>query len=252
MEVSITGAKIYYVIPGINYPITQTVVNAWIAMVVIVGLCIWLTRGMQVHARTKRQVVAEMIVQMAQKLVRGNMGAKWDSFVPFIAAILSMSVVSSLMGLTGAYSPTNDLNTFLAWGILVFVLITYHKIKANGFGGYLKGFTEPIFVMTPMNIISEIAQPISMSFRHFGNIAGGSVLTALIYGGLSALSSFVLGWIPSEFISSIPIFQVGIPAILSIYFDLFTGCIQALVFCMLTMVYVGAACPPPAPKPEKK
>ena len=112
MEVSITGAKIYYVIPGINYPITQTVVNAWIAMVVIVGLCIWLTRGMQVHARTKRQVVAEMIVQMAQKLVRGNMGAKWDSFVPFIAAILSMSVVSSLMGLTGAYSPTNDLNTF--------------------------------------------------------------------------------------------------------------------------------------------
>ena len=119
MEVSITGAKIYYVIPGINYPITQTVVNAWIAMVVIVGLCIWLTRGMQVHARTKRQVVAEMIVQMAQKLVRGNMGAKWDSFVPFIAAILSMSVVSSLMGLTGAYSPTNDLNTFLAWGILV-------------------------------------------------------------------------------------------------------------------------------------
>lgn len=110
MEVSITGAKIYYVIPGINYPITQTVVNAWIAMVVIVGLCIWLTRGMQVHARTKRQVVAEMLVQMAQKLVRGNMGAKWDSFVPFIAAILSMSVVSSLMGLTGAYSPTNDLN----------------------------------------------------------------------------------------------------------------------------------------------
>ena len=91
-----------------------------------------------------------------------------------------------------------------------------------------------------------------MSFRHFGNIAGGSVLTALIYGGLSALSSFVLGWIPSEFISSIPIFQVGIPAVLSIYFDLFTGCIQALVFCMLTMVYVGAACPPPAPKPEKK
>ena len=176
MEVSITGAKIYYVIPGINYPITQTVVNAWIAMVVIVGLCIWLTRGMQVHARTKRQVVAEMIVQMAQNLVRGNMGAKWDSFVPFIAAILSMSVVSSLMGLTGAYSPTNDLNTFLAWGILVFVLITYHKIKANGFGGYLKGFTEPIFVMTPMNIISEIATPISMSLRHFANLCSGYVI----------------------------------------------------------------------------
>lgn len=90
-------------------------------------------------------------------------------------------------------------------------LVWYNNIKNNGFFGWLKGFTEPVVVMTPMNIISEIAQPISMSFRHFGNIAGGSVLTALIYGGLSALSSFVLGWIPSEFISSIPIFQVGHP-----------------------------------------
>ena len=201
MEVSITGAKIYYVIPGINYPITQTVVNAWIAMVVIVGLCIWLTRGMQVHARTKRQVVAEMIVQMAQKLVRGNMGAKWDSFVPFIAAILSMSVVSSLMGLTGAYSPTNDLNTFLAWGILVFVLITYHKIKANGFGGYLKGFTEPIFVMTPMNIISEIATPVSMSLRHFANICSGYVIGLLLYAALGAVSP--AHWAPFRFYRSV-------------------------------------------------
>ena len=145
-----------------------------------------------------------------------------------------------------------NLSTTLTWALMTTALVWYNNIKNNGFFGWLKGFTEPVVVMTPMNIISEIAQPISMSFRHFGNIAGGSVLTALIYGGLSALSSFVLGWIPSEFISSIPIFQVGIPAVLSIYFDLFTGCIQALVFCMLTMVYVGAACPPPAPKPEKK
>ena len=149
-------------------------------------------------------------------------------------------------------SSTADLSTTLTWALMTTALVWYNNIKNNGFFGWLKGFTEPVVVMTPMNIISEIAQPISMSFRHFGNIAGGSVLTALIYGGLSALSSFVLGWIPSEFISSIPIFQVGIPAILSIYFDLFTGCIQALVFCMLTMVYVGAACPAPAPKPEKK
>jgi len=99
--------------------------------------------------------------------------------------------------------------------------------------------------MTPMNIISEIATPISMSFRHFGNIAGGSVLTSLIYSSLAALSSFVLQWIPSVFINTIPIFQLGIPAFLSIYFDLFSGFVQALVFSMLTMVYVGGANPPP-------
>ena len=240
MEVSITGAKIYYVIPGINYPITQTVVNAWIAMVVIVGLCIWLTRGMQVHARTKRQVVAEMIVQMAQKLVRGNMGAKWDSFVPFIAAILSMSVVSSLMGLTGAYSPTNDLNTFLAWGILVFVLITYHKIKANGFGGYLKGFTEPIFVMTPMNIISEIATPVSMSLRHFANICSGYVISLLLYAALGAVSQMIFFWLPGS-LGTIPFLQVGIPAVLNVYFSVFSGCVQPYIFCMLTMQFVAQA-----------
>ena len=227
MEVSITGAKIYYVIPGINYPITQTVVNAWIAMVVIVGLCIWLTRGMQVHARTKRQVVAEMIVQMAQKLVRGNMGAKWDSFVPFIAAILSMSVVSSLMGLTGAYSPTND-------------LITYHKIKANGFGGYLKGFTEPIFVMTPMNIISEIATPVSMSLRHFANICSGYVIGLLLYAALGAVSQIIFFWLPGS-LGTIPFLQVGIPAVLNVYFSVFSGCVQPYIFCMLTMQFVAQA-----------
>ena len=71
------------------------------------------------------------------------------------------------------------------------------------------------------------------------------MLTSLIYGALGALSSVVLRWIPNEIIRQIPLFQVGIPAFLSIYFDLFSGFIQALVFCMLTMVYVGSACPPP-------
>ena len=102
--------------------------------------------------------------------------------------------------------------------------------------------------MTPMNIISEVANPVSMAFRHFGNIAGGSVLTALIYAALAGLSGVVIGWIPNEVISSIPIFQLGIPAFLSIYFDLFSGFVQALVFCMLTMVFVGGANPAPEDK----
>lgn len=239
-NVSITGAKIYYTIPGINYPITQTVVNAWIAMIIIVAVCIWLTRGLKVHATTKRQVVAEMIVQMAQNLVKGSMGSGWVEFVPFIAAILSMSVVSSFMSLTGAYSPTNDLNTFLAWSIVVFVLITYHKIKTKGFGGYLKSFTEPIFVMTPMNIISEIATPVSMALRHFANIVSGYVIGILLYAALGALSNMLLFWLPGS-LSAIPILQVGIPAVLNVYFTCFSGCVQPYIFCMLTMQFVSSA-----------
>jgi F-type H+-transporting ATPase subunit a len=94
-----------------------------------------------------------------------------------------------------------------------------------------------------MNIVSEIAQPISMAFRHFGNVAGGSVLTSLIYATLAMLSSVVFGWLPG-LLGSIPFLQAGIPAVLSLYFDLFSGFVQALVFSLLTMVYVGGACPP--------
>ena len=83
-----------------------------------------------------------------------------------------------------------------------------------------------------------------MSFRHFGNIAGGTVITTLLYTALATLSAAVLKFIPNDFINSIPIFQAGIPAVLSIYFDLFSGLIQALIFCTLTMVYVSAANPP--------
>ena len=103
--------------------------------------------------------------------------------------------------------------------------------------------------MTPMNIVSEIANPIAMAFRHFGNVAGGSVLTTLIYGSLAVLSNAVFSFLPVAIAKVMPpIFQVGIPAVLSIYFDLFSGFVQAFVFCLLTMIYVGESCPPP---PEK-
>ena len=101
-----------------------------------------------------------------------------------------------------------------------------------------------------MNIVSEIAQPISLAFRHFGNVAGGGVLTALIYTSLGALTNILFGWI-SELLGSIPFLQIGIPAFLSIYFDLFSGFVQALVFSLLTMVYVGAANPPPATETQE-
>ena len=142
------------------------------------------------------------------------------------------------------YAPTGDLSTLLGWAVVVFVLITYYKIKANGLGGYLKGYLSPIPVMAPMNVISEIATPVSMAFRHFGNIASGSVISALIYAALAAGSNALLGWLPGvlgDVLGAIPILQAGIPAILGLYFDLFTAVIQAYIFSMLTMMYIAAA-----------
>ena len=103
-----------------------------------------------------------------------------------------------------------------------------------------------------MNIVSEIANPVSMAFRHFGNVAGGSVLTALIYGALAAVTHAIFSWLPETILAVFPpLFQIGIPAFLSIYFDLFSGFVQALVFSLLTMVYVGGACPPPEELPVR-
>ena len=241
MNVDVHGARVLIDIPELGGAVLmETIVNMWIVMAVIVGLCIFLTRGMQVHARTKRQIVAEFLVQKVNGMVKENMGAKFQGYGPFIAAIMSLSALCSLSSMVGMYAPTSDLSVLLGWALLVFVLITYTKIRTNGVLGYLKGYTEPIPVLTPFNIISEIATPISMAFRHFGNIASGTVITTLVYAALAALSSAVFKWLPGA-LSQIPILQVGLPAILSIYFDLFSSCLQAFIFCMLTMMYIGAA-----------
>ncbi|MEE0867109.1 MAG: F0F1 ATP synthase subunit A, partial [Clostridia bacterium] len=149
------------------------------------------------------------------------------------------SILGSLSGLTGLRALTGDLNTTLGWALATFFLVQFVAIRHKGFLGWLKGFTEPVVLMTPLNIISEVANPISMAFRHFGNIASGIVITALVYGALAALSQAVIGWIPV--IGNIPIFQVGIPAFLSIYFDVFTSFLQAYIISMLTMVFVSIA-----------
>lgn len=246
MNLQVTGPKILFKIPLFGgIPITETIVNTWIVMALIVALCIFLTRGLKVHAQSRRQVVAEYLVTTLNKLVRDNMGERFMNYVPFIGGLFALSMLSSLVSMVGLFAPTGDLSTCAGWALLVFVVITYYKIKTNHIGGYLKGFTQPVFIMTPLNLIGEVATPISMAFRHFGNIASGSVVTLLLYGGLASLSAGILGLIPGavgELLSQIPIFQVGIPAILSIYFDVFTSVLQAFIFCMLTMMYIKLAC----------
>ena len=231
--------------------ITETVLSSFLVMLTLVILSICLGRNLKKRPG-RRQVLVEKVVQMLYNMVRDTMGEHNLRFAPYIGALFCSSLLGTLISMLGFFrSATADISTTITWALVTSVLVWFYNIKNNGFFGWLKGFTEPIVVMTPMNIVREIAQPISMAFRHFGNVAGGSVLTMLIYNALAAASALILGWIPNAFISSIPILQVGIPAVLSLYFDLFSGFIQALVFSMLTMVYVGAACPPPAEKKAK-
>ncbi len=242
MNVEVNGPEILFTLPffgGIN--ITETVVNSWILMVVIVGICIFLTRNLKTQNPSKRQIVAEKLYLMLYNLVKDVMGEKNLKYVPYIGTLFTFSIIGSLSSLTGLRPITGDLSTTLGWALVTFALVQYTNIKTHGVGGWLKSFTEPVIVITPLNLISEVANPISIAFRHFGNIASGLVITSLVYGALAALSNLILGFIPNDFISSIPILQIGIPAVLSIYFDLFTSFLQAYIISMLTMVFVSSA-----------
>lgn len=241
--ISITGALVYFKIPLPiqDLPITEAQVNSWAVIISILFLCLYLTHGLSIKANLKRQLIAEWIVEKTQGLVKDNMGDFFKGYAPFVAAILSISAFSSLMALIGVYAPTSDINIVGGWAILTFALITYYKLK-GGVGNYLKGFTEPIFIMTPLNILGEVATPVSMAFRHYGNVLSGSVISVLLAAGLGGLSSMLLSALPG-FLADIPLLQIGIPAVLSIYFDVFSGCLQAFIFAMLTMMYISGGFP---------
>ena len=245
MDVSVTGAKILFTIPVLGgIKISETLVNTWLVMIVLTGLCIWLTRDLKVRNISKKQAVAEKIVMMAENLVRENMGEKWMHYVPFISAIFGLSIFSSLSSLLGLWAPTGDISTTMAWAIVVFVQITYFKLKTNGFGGYMKGFCDPIFLMAPFNMLGEIFTPISMAFRHFGNIVSGGVITTLVYGALTVANQALFGWLPGflgEILAGVPFLTVGVPSVLSLYFDWFGSFMQAFIFCMLSMMYISTA-----------
>jgi F-type H+-transporting ATPase subunit a len=241
--ITITGARIFFTIPMPlqDLPVTEAQINSLLVVISIFGLCLYMTHGLKINAETKRQHFAEWIVEKTEAMVKDSMGDFFAGYAPFIAAVLALSAFSSLLTLFGLYPPTSDMNIVAGWAILVFILITYYKMK-GGFLNYLKGFTEPIFVMLPLNILSEVATPVSMAFRHYGNVLSGSVIAVLIAYALQSLSSLLLGWLPG-FLGQIPFLQVGLPAVLSLYFDIFSGCMQAYIFAMLTMLNISGGFP---------
>ena len=266
MDLSVNGPKVYVriewlynkfagtmvdIFGNLGNLVTQTTVSLLVVTILLMILGIVGSRNLTKRPG-KLQVVTEKLVGMLYGLVEDAMGKHNSHFAPYIGTLFLCSIVGSLIGTTAIFrSTTGDLSVTLAWALVTTGMVWYNNIKNFGFKAWLKGFTEPIVVMTPMNIVSEIAQPLSMAFRHFGNVAGGSVLTSLIYGALAVASKLLFGWI-HVLLAEIPLLQAGIPAFLSLYFDFFSGFVQAFVFCLLTMVYVAGACPPPEEAAETK
>ena len=213
MDVSINGARILHTFENVpvlgSVQITQTLVVSWLVVIIISALAIWLGSGLKVSGISRKQAVAEMAYNALVNFVRGNMGPDFDKYIPLVGAIFVSSLVSNLISLVGIWSPTADLMTELAWGLVVFTLITYHKIKASGLGGYLKGFLEPIFVLLPINIMSECFTPVSMACRHFGNILSGTVISTLIYAALTAANNALFGALGSNLWVAIGLTLIG-------------------------------------------
>ena len=294
MKLNVTGPFTYFTIPILGgIPITQTTVSSLIVAVILIVASIRI--GKRLKARPDGlQALVEKGVSMLYNMVGETMGQHNLHWAPFIGTIFLSSILGSLIGMTGFLrSSTADLSCVLVWSVLVTLIIWYNNIKRDGVWGWLKGFAQPIAVMTPMNIISEIAQPVSMAFRHFGNIAGGGVITAILYLALSLASSALLKLIAASgilvgvvlclagalmlilsrrgqkklrwtilgglstvlgvfgllqhfgILTGVPVLAFGIPGLLSCYFDLFSGFVQAYVFTLLSMVYIGNSCPPP-------
>lgn len=241
--IEITGALIYFTIPlpVQPLPITEAQINSLAVVLCVLFLCLYFTHGLQAKPQLKRQIIAEWIVEQCNNMVRTNMGERFMGFAPFIAAIMGLSALSSLLSLLGLFPPTSDMNIVAGWAILVFGLITYYKFQAGPIH-YLKSYGEPVPFLAPMNIISEAATPVSMAFRHYGNILSGSIISVLIAAGLGGLSQLVLGWLPG-FLGEFPLLRIGIPAVLSLYFDIFSGLLQAFIFATLTMMYVSGGFP---------
>lgn len=221
------GAKIITQIGGVN--ITQTMMNTWIIIIVLTIVALILRSKINKFTdvpTTKLQNIVELIIETMENFTIQNMGEKYKYFGNWFFGVFCFILTSNYIGLLSFRSPTADLATTLALSLSTFTLIHFMGIKVNG-GAYFKGYIEPMPVLLPLNIIGEIATPISLSLRLFGNILGGTIIMGLINSALSQ--------------GHILLQVVGFGAItpvLHAYFDVFAGFLQTFIFVILSMTFI--------------
>jgi F-type H+-transporting ATPase subunit a len=214
------GPQIQFYLFGKEYlPVTDTLLVGWLSVIIIIAAAKYLTSDLSIRPKGK-QNVAEWIVEMIYKQIEPMLPGEGWRFLPFIATIFIYIGVGNLIGVVpGLANPTGDLNTTLGLALVVFLVVQYEGMREYGVWGYIKGFAEPVIFLLPINIIGELAKPISHSFRLFGNIVGGGIIITLIYQAAPAL----------------------IPVPLHAWFGVFVGAIQALIFGMVAIAYISVA-----------
>ena len=207
---------------GYNIGITASVVTQWAIIVIIIMLCIYLTRNLK-KIPSKKQNIVEIVVSSINSLVRDNMGEDYMDFVPLIGTMAIYLSFMNLTGFLGIKPPTGDYSVSIAIALITFFVVQAYAIKKVGVGHYFKGYAKPFAFILPINLIERIMLPISLSLRLFGNMVAGIVIIELIYESLGHLNGFA---------------QLVIPIPVHLYFDLFDGIIQMVIFVMLTMINI--------------
>ncbi len=208
----------------------EIIINTWLVLIIILVLVL----ALRYYVRKKGSVgrsIAISIVQSFIDLTSETLGGFYYGHTTFIAAIFIFILMCNCVAvLPGADEPTRDLNTTLALGLTAFLYKEYYAIKTHGFLGYLKEFTHPFIVMMPLNIIGHLSKVISLSFRLFGNIFGGAII-----------STIYKGFITSSFIFQLIGLFSGLNLVVLLFFGIFEGIIQAFVFAMLSLTYLSIA-----------
>jgi len=211
---------------GKDFLIPDTIVNSWIILIILTIFALIVNSKIKKAEAGEKPSgllnVVEALVEFVDGLVKSTMGPDKMFFAPYILTLIMFLLVANLFGLIGFTPPTSDYSVTFTLALMTFFLTQYYSFKTSGFLGYFKNFTEPMAFLTPLNIIGELANPISLSFRLFGNILSGVIIMGLLY---SALGYFA------------PI----LTPVLHAYFDVFSGVLQTFIFAMLTMIFVGGA-----------
>ncbi|MGI5990114.1 MAG: F0F1 ATP synthase subunit A [Lachnospiraceae bacterium] len=202
---------------GIAIP--ESLVVTWGVMAVLVILALWLTHDMKVDHISKRQAFAEFAVTKLETLIGNVVGEKGKCYVPYLLTVLLYLALSNIVGIFGFKSPTKDIGVTASLAVMSIVLVEAAGIRARTVKGWLKSFTKPVAIVTPINILEVFTRPLSLCMRLFGNVLGSFVIMELIK----------------------MVVPVVLPAILSLYFDLFDGILQAYVFVFLTGLYIQDA-----------
>lgn len=212
------GNKTAFTIPLLGgIPVAESVVVTWIIMAVWIVLTLILTRRLRVDHPGKPQVALETAVQFLNNFVKTNIGSHWRPFAPYLGTVALYIGFSNIIGIFGLTPPTKDISVTAALAIMSMLLIYGAQFRYHGIVGGMKKFAEPLPLLAPINLMEVLVRPLALCMRLFGNILGAFIIMEMLK----------------------MVVPVVVPAIFGIYFDLFDGLIQTIVFVFLTTLFTG-------------